>query len=66
MNFIRNSHNKFLRFIVSNVITMIGYRFTEYIAPLKDQPPFDRLLEIFRQLLIITSGGCSGNFAVDE
>jgi len=35
---------------------MIGYRFTEYIAPQKDQTPFDRLLEIFRQLLIITSG----------
>ena len=35
---------------------MIGYRFTEYIPLLKDQSSFDRLLEIFRQLLIITSG----------
>jgi len=35
---------------------MIGYRFTEYISLPKDQSPFDRLLDIFRHLLIITSG----------
>ena len=35
---------------------MIGYRFTEYIPLPKDQSAFDRLLEIFRHLLIITSG----------
>ena len=35
---------------------MIGYRFTEYIDPKKGQTPFERLLDLFLELLVFTSG----------
>ncbi len=35
---------------------MIGHRFTKYIAQKKWQHPFDKLLEIFLEMLVYTSG----------
>lgn len=35
---------------------MIGYRFQEYVPPESDKPDFERLLEIFMELMVYTSG----------
>jgi len=35
---------------------MIGVRFTEYIDTSKQKPPFERLLEIFLEMMVYTSG----------
>jgi len=38
---------------------MIGYRFTEYIPDDSEKDPFERLLKIFKELLLHTSGEVS-------
>jgi len=38
---------------------MIGWRFTEYVPGSGDGTPFDRLLKIFQELLLYTSGDVS-------
>ena len=38
---------------------MIGYQFSDYVAKKDEKPPFERLLEIFKELLMHTSGDAS-------
>ena len=38
---------------------MIGYQFSVYVARKAEQPPFERLLEVFKELLMHTSGDVS-------
>lgn len=38
---------------------MIGYQFSDYVARKNEQPPFERLLDIFKELLMHTSGDVS-------
>ena len=38
---------------------MIGYQFSDYVAKKNEQPPFERLLDILKELLMHTSGDVS-------